>query len=395
MGAIIFDSAHKAPSSVMTAAGVVLPLQTVVLDNEAAWLGAAAMLDSVCELGQAPVFAFPHWLQSAWCWRAPQAKLRVVMVMVGDDCAGFAPLMQIEEKACGLPIRTLQFIAVPDAQFIDVVARPQHAARFSTALARHLSDRHVDWDRLHLRHLSERHGNWRVLSQALLAAGMKVVVESVETHRFIDLTTAFAGYYAARSRRLKKSVNLSANRLEQMGKVEVEWIRHCHSDERANLALAEAMRVSSISWKQVTGTTLDQPGPRAFIEHLTAGLCGKGQFSLWLLRLNGRAIATEYQLIDAGVVHALRSDFDPEFASASPGTYLNRHMLQELFSAGLQRYYMGSGSNAYKRRWADHGEPVYHLKAYSPSWRGRFLCWFEQSLLPLLRRLRPPRKADH
>ena len=160
----------------MAAAGVVLPMQTVVLDNEAAWLSAAAVLDAACELGHAPVFAFPHWLQSAWCWRSPQAMLRVVMVMIGSECAGFAPLMQTEKKTFGLPIRTLQFIAVPDAQVIDVVARQQQVARVAAALVRQLFERRADWERLHLRHLSERHGNWRQLSQALLAGGMAVVV---------------------------------------------------------------------------------------------------------------------------------------------------------------------------------------------------------------------------
>ena len=391
MGAIIFDPVRP-PASPMAAAGLVLPLYVMVLDNEAAWLRAAAILDTACEQGQAPVFAFPHWLQSAWCWRAPQSLLRLVMVMIGEDCAGFAPLMQIEEKPCGLPIRTLQFVAVPDTQFMDLVARPQHAGPVCAALARHLYDQRADWERLQLRHLSKRHGNWRILQQALLAAGIPAMVENVETHRFIDLTGAFNPYYAKRSRRLKKSVNLSANRLGQLGTVEVEWIRHCDGTQGP---LAEAVRVSSLSWKQGTGTTLDQPGPRAFIEHLTAGASAKGQFSLWLLRLNGRAIATEYQLIDGGVVHALRSDFDPEFASASPGTYLNRRMMEQLFGAGLLRYYMGRGSNAYKRRWADHAEPVYHLTAYSPKWHGRLLCWFEQTLLPLLRRLRPARNTDH
>lgn len=362
------------------------PIKIRVLDNETDWQAAAGLIEAVCEDAHAPVFVFPHWLHSAWCWRVPGARLKVVLATVKDECVGFAPLVTSARTAIGFQIRILQLVAVPDTQFVDLVARPALAYEFAAALSSHLHDARSDWDRLELANLSDRFGNWRLFAQALAGAGIAAVVIPAGANPFVDLRGSFADYYAARSRRLKKSINLGANRLAQMGRIEIEWVRNCSA---ADEALTEAIRVSSISWKKSTDTTLNQGGPRAFIERLTAGAAGRGQLSLWLLRLNGRVIATEYQLIHEGVVHALRADFDPAFGYASPGSYLNRHLLEQLFSAGLRRYCMGAGSNAYKRRWADGSEPMFQLLAYSPTWRGKLLHWCERSLLPLLRRSRP------
>jgi CelD/BcsL family acetyltransferase involved in cellulose biosynthesis len=89
-----------------------------------------------------------------------------------------------------------------------------------------------------------------------------------------------------------------------------------------------------------------------------------------------------------GRVYALRSDFDAEFEEISPGTHLNRSLLQQLFGRGLQRYYMGPGENAYKHRWTEQVEPVEAVTVYGRSLAGRSLAAWETSLKPFARKLR-------
>ena len=87
-------------------------------------------------------------------------------------------------------------------------------------------------------------------------------------------------------------------------------------------------------------------------------------------------------------VHALRADFDEACAQLSPGTYLNWKILETLFGAGLSRYYMGPGENAYKLRWSITGDPLITAHSYSPSLRGRTLSIWDLDLKPRLRRIR-------
>jgi CelD/BcsL family acetyltransferase involved in cellulose biosynthesis len=356
-----------------------------LVDSEARWQGCLPRLQASLAKHDSPVFCAPHWLEAAWLWRAPKARLRFLLGSADIGCGGFAPLALTPESVLGLPSRTLHFVTVPDTQFADLLALPAAAPAFAAALARHLRERRAEWDRLQLHYLSDRYRNWRLLADALPGAGITVAIEPAGANPFVDLTGSFDAYYGARSRSLKKAVNLSANRLAKAGRISVDWIR---DGEDVAAALAETVRVSAISWKQETGNSLDRPGPRAFIERLTANAVRHVQLSLWLLRLDGKVIATEYQLVADGNVHALRSDFDPTYAEASPGTYLNHYLLQRLFGLGLDRYYMGPGSNAYKLRWTDVGEPMFRLTAYSPTARGRLVQWLEVSAGPFTQRWR-------
>jgi CelD/BcsL family acetyltransferase involved in cellulose biosynthesis len=140
--------------------------------------------------------------------------------------------------------------------------------------------------------------------------------------------------------------------------------------------------------------SLDHPGPRAFIERLTAHAADAGWLSLWLIELDGRPAAMEYQILYAGRVHALRGDFDPEFDSLSPGTYLHHHQLRALFEEpGMDTYLMGQGANPYKLRWSSEGLTLQGLRAWSPTPSGRLLRAWERRIRPMARgaleRLRP------
>ena len=107
-----------------------------------------------------------------------------------------------------------------------------------------------------------------------------------------------------------------------------------------------------------------------FFEALTRCATERGWLSLWMLRLDGRAVAMEYQIQFGGVVHALRADFDSEFAALSPGSQLNHLIARALFErGGVHEYDMGPGDNEYRLRWSTGTHPRVRLRLY-----GRRLC---------------------
>ena len=178
-----------------------------------------------------------------------------------------------------------------------------------------------------------------------------------------------------RSRRLKKAVNLAANRLAKAGRVEIHWLAPGTGDHaEVDRVLDDVIRISARSWKSRTGNSLDQAGPQAFIRNLSHGAQDQGWLSVWRLSLDGLPIAMEYQLIGGGIAYALRSDFDTDYEALSPGSHLSRCMLETLFSHGLHHYLMGPGDNAYKYRWADTTETVLAMTVYAPSLKGRALA---------------------
>ena len=334
----------------------------------------------------ASIFLTHEWFDSAWAWRRLDSALDLMVVRTPSQVIGILPT--IRGKTATRRARTLQLLTVPDTQMSDVLAGTDALPRVADALAAALAHRR-DWDLLELNYLIPDGGALRWLAPALRARGLSLEDHDGGRNTFIDLQGGWSDFYATRSRRLKKANNLAANRVKKAGEIRIERIVEGVADKPAMAAAIEAaIAISGRSWKQDTGNSLDQPGPRSFSTRLSELSLGRGWMSLWLMHLNGRPVAMEYQLIDNGRVHALRSDFDRDCEDASPGSYLFRHLLESSFDCDLRRYYMGPGDNAYKLRWTDQGDPLRRLIVYNRTLRGR-LAWLRDAVVkPRLRNLR-------
>ena len=93
----------------------------------------------------------------------------------------------------------------------------------------------------------------------------------------------------------------------------------------------------------------------------------------------------EYQLRYQNQVHALRADFDEQYSKQSPGAYLNWKIMENLFSSGIQTYFMGPGKNPYKLRWSEQLRLSRKLEIYSNSCRGRVLHGLQTYVRPIIR----------
>ncbi|MEO8751352.1 MAG: GNAT family N-acetyltransferase [Casimicrobiaceae bacterium] len=328
------------------------------------------------------------WLDAAWQWRRDSASLYLLCCRDEGRLVGLLPLVRMH-AAETLGARPLEFLAVPDTQVCDAIVESARRDAVSGALAEALARRRGEWDVVRLRYLPRDSVMATVVARALLERGIRSESREATANYFVALTTSWDVYYGGRSRRLKKSVNLVANRLAKTGAITIE----CNAAKPGEFLdvdglVAGIADVSARSWKAVTGNSLDRPGPNAFIRRLTEHGAACGWLSVWTLRVDGRALATEYQLVADGNVYALRSDFDADCEQTSPGSHLSRHLLEHLFGRGLERYLMGPGSNAYKLRWATASEPVYEMTVYGRSARGRLLLFWELAVKPPLRRLR-------
>jgi CelD/BcsL family acetyltransferase involved in cellulose biosynthesis len=284
--------------------------------------------------------------------------------------------------------RALEFLTVPDNQLCDILVAEGEQVAVADILASELAAKRGDWDVLRLAYLPDQAIARREFLPALERCGIRVELVDTGSNAFVSLEGQWNDYYGERSRSLKKACNLAANRLAKAGSLRVDWLAPSAAAAGAQPFLDAAIAVSANSWKRSTGNSLDRPGPQAFFRHLSERALAKGWLSLWLLTLDNKPIATEYQLIFGGRVHALRADFVEEFEELSPGTYLNRHLLEQLFRHGLDRYLMGPGNNPYKKRWAEQAEPLFQLNAYSSTMRGRLAALWDQELKPALRRLK-------
>lgn len=331
------------------------------------------------------VFFRYDWFAAAWAWRRHDAALRILVACEGDAIAAILPLIAMRNRKGR---RAWTLLTVPDTQRCDLIAGPETADAASHAFATALASKR-DWDVLMLDYLAPDGLIPNRLVPRLRQQGVHCVVDERGRNLSIPLAGDWGAYWASRSRSLKKACNLAINRLQKGGAVRIERLGPgAITDSECERAMRAAIDISARSWKQATGNSLDRPGPGDFIRCLSNAARRETWLSIWLAYLDERPVAMEYQLVYRGAVHALRSDFDASLEHASPGSYLFRHLLEQLFGDGASLYLMGPGDNAYKTRWTTDGEPLCRAWSYNRTLTGRAAYWIDQRAKPLLRPLR-------
>ncbi len=339
------------------------------------------------------VFSRHEWFDAAWQWQPQNARPYLLCLFAGPRLRAALPLVLQPVYARGVPIRELAFLSVPDTQACDMIVTAPDRAAAARAFAAELRRRQGEWDVIRLKFLHP--GSVTATSFRGALDGLRTRSIAAPGNPFIALDSPWEAYYATRGRRLKKANNLAANRLAKAGEIRIDWLQpDCGSDARVDAFVESAVAISAKSWKTRTGNSLDNPGPHAFIRRLSELAVQHGWLSIWILNVNDRPVAMEYQLVANGDVFGLRSDFDAEFDAFSPGTCLNRSLTERLFGRGLHRYYMGPGNNAYKRRWAEQIAPVEELVIYGRTVRGQALARWETTLKPLAIKLRDRLRGD-
>lgn len=362
-------------------------LKLDVIRDEAGFSKLLPEWNAIAEQMRRPSLFLRHeWFQAAWQWRRLEGcELRVLAIRRQGRLLGALPLIARSTVGRSWRPLSLETLAVPDTQQTDILTGEEDAPAVAGAIAGWLGAHAGEWKIVSIAPLVPGSQACESLYRALTLDSIPFSVTDQGASYYIDLVGRWKDYYATRSRRLRKGNNLVANKLHRAGRVQVDWI----TDPRdAPAALEAVTALSARSWKSTTGLTLDRPGPRAFIRHLTGLAAQHGWLSIWLLKLDGRPIAAEYQLIANDQVHALRADYDPAYKALSPGTYLNWKLLEGLFASDLRRYHLGPGSNAYKLRWTRAAEPSSRLIAYSPSLSGRLLYLRDARLRPIARSLK-------
>lgn len=345
---------------------------------------AGAWLDVTRASGQASPFLSHDWFRC--CWRAVQPRRRpeVVIVEESGGPVAFLPLMHWEKRVRRLPVRALGCLAVPDTLLTDMVLVGD-PARVIDAVLDHLAAR-GDWDVWHILKVPATSPALKTL-EGLLPGRFPWRAAGTVLSPYVTISGTWEAFYRGKTQRFRKTCRNIENRVQRAGMVAVEEYRAVDPDAPL---FAEVLEVSRKSWKGLRGLAMaTMEGMPAFFRELTRRAGTNGWLHLWVFRLDGRAVATEYQLEADGRCHALRADFDPELGDLSPGACLNARIIQSLFErGGLYEYDMGPGTNEYKRRWASGAREFPTLEVYSPGTYGHLLHGIETRLVPLARRWR-------
>jgi hypothetical protein len=311
------------------------------------------------------VFASHTWYQSWWEFYRAEAKLHLFTMWQGDRLVGIAPLMWHNSSLHGLPVRMVGFIQNNQSLHNDFIVLAEFRSLFLEKLIHSLFEQYSQWDVLYFRNIPPVSDNYKSLLKTLDAEGRswKQISNPIDSPYLIP-AGSWSDYFAGRTTRTRKSLRNIRNKICSAGKVSV---KHIKTWEEFLSCKEDFFAVAQQSWTERIGDSLGSPGNRDFFESLAFRTATKGWLSVWILYLDGKMIAVEFHLKAYGREHAMRGHYHPDFASLSPGTYLEMTILEQVFEeqGKVQLYDFCGSFDSYKKKWTDtyvpHGD-IYVFK---------------------------------
>ncbi len=342
--------------------------------------------DLTAQIDEPSPFLSHEWFQCCLEGFGEGKQLRIILVRDDSRLVAAAPFWQHYETKRGIKHRVISFVSCPDTPFVDLIVLPKERERALMAILDHLARRQRrNWDILMAHQWPTESPNRRLITNLLDRSSTKYILGISSVTPYVSIAGDWESFLSTRSQRFRKTYRNNVNRIKKLGDVEVQCIRR--DDQKVHLA--EMFAVAERGWKQEEGIGMASAASvKRFFEKLTEVASSHNWLLMWILKVRGVPVATEYDLMWCDRVYALRSDFDESYREVSPGAYLEYQVLQWMFKEGCRAYFTGPGLNAYKLRWTEQTRENSVVNICNTSARGWYYWLVEGNAVPLFRGLR-------
>lgn len=324
-------------------------------------------------------FTMRHeWLASFFKAYGKEARLFVLVMRENGKLSGAVPLMLRTRRVRGIPVRSISFIGNRGWTPGGFLSKKGGEEDLIGQSFNFLQKEPV-WDLLELWNMPEED---KGLFKDLMRTGPRYRFFSGANFPYVPVRGGWEDFKAQRSAKFRKVLRNKLNRINKAGKVEI----HCHS-EPGDIArtLNVIFGIGLKSWKHRSGLSISSTeANREFYTDIAERFSRLGFLRIWVLSLNGKPAAFEYQVVFKNRIHALTADYDEALGELSPGSVLEYAALENAFKTGALEYEMGSGSSFYKLNWTGHIKKTISLSIYRETLRGLSLNAIEKAV-PILK----------
>jgi CelD/BcsL family acetyltransferase involved in cellulose biosynthesis len=203
-------------------------------------------------------------------------------------------------------------------------------------------------------------------------AGYRDVVRTVARSPYIVCRHSLVDHERSLSHNLRHDVQRRSRRLCEAGSV---WIQVSDGGDRLDELLAEGFGVEQLSWNGARGTAIaSEPQALRFYTDVARWAAPLDWLRLAFLRLEGRAIAFQFDLEVGGAYYSLKIGYDPAYDRFSPGKLLAYAMVARAVTRGLASYELLGTNEPWKYRWTKTTRERVALHAFASSPAGT-LSW--------------------
>jgi|GEM_PF-3567807 len=280
---------------------------------------------------------------------------RQPLILAGYDqgrLVGLAPLARRQVSRGPFTSWRLEFLALPWADYCDVIAEPERREEFFKGCLEYLETNHTQWDEIRLANLPGDSPTAKLFKGLAGVRGLHASLRCTHAGPVLDLTEAEP---AALDRLLeKKGVVRKAKALARRGQVEFKVLR---TEVEVRPLLQDFYSLHTARYlicAQPSSLDPEQDSSLCrLFDHLTAKLSPLGRVCVPVLFLDGQPIALFFGFEYRGSLTLYATTFDIGLLGTSPGEILALEVARYCRAVGIERLDFGVGEEAYKFRFTN------------------------------------------
>ncbi len=319
----------------------------------------------------ATIFSTWEWLVSWWhAFGADQKLLVLAFCDSSSRLVGLAPLVSTSLRIPGgASLRLIRLLGdgSQDSDNLDMPVRFGYEEECISTLLAYLSSAEVRWDICQFNTLPYDSAAGNVLLAQLNQHRWTHAI-SQDPRRAILLPETWGAYLQGLSYNERRNIARYRRSLDARYRVTVD---KCSEMNELPVFLEALFELHQKRWvlRGELGT-FASAARRQFYQEVARCFLERGWLELWLLRLNGKAVAAQFDFHYRDAVYALQQGFDPDHHEDRVGNILRASVLEKLIEAGVRHYDFLGGQNPYKSRWYPQASSYLNICFARPYTRG-------------------------
>jgi CelD/BcsL family acetyltransferase involved in cellulose biosynthesis len=308
-----------------------------------------------------------EWLWGWWKHVAGGRRLHILAVRRGGRLIGIAPwALRPAQPGRLIPFRALEFMGMGDigSDYLDIIARPEDEEVVVKALGEFLERHHLFVEFQRVKHSSQRVST---LATRLDKAGWKTRQLITENCAYLDLKGhSWKSYLSTVSRAHRANVNRRLRRLEEsFDSVEFQRVTDAATLETC---FKDFVRLHALRWSgDERSTALTGPAVLAFHEEFSRIALERGWLRLYVLKLDGKAVASTYSFRYGEVFYYYQAGYDPAYGAYSVGLSTLALAVRHSIEEGVTEVDLLHGDEEYKALWTRTRRDLERVQCFPPT----------------------------
>ena len=306
-------------------------------------------------------FYRPEWVGAYVRAFAPQLRLLLVTARIAGRLQAVLPLVGERRSVAGLPVRVLRSAANVHSSRFDLVRGPSIAGDAATGAIWQFLRACPQWDKLEFEYVPPDAALEQLVSAAALD-GFPTEREASWRTPYIPLTDSDGsdGSWFERT-----DAKFRANLRRRLRKLSAKGPLVLHRFTKADPAVLQCIYdVERSGWKgRARSAIACNPATRQFYDEVAREAARFGYLSLYVLDLNGRAVAAHFGVAHRGRYFLPKPAYDESYSHNSPGQLLMHAVLTDCVRQGYREFDFLGPLAEWKAEWTSKVRPhsVWHV----------------------------------